>query len=145
MCDAGLRRRYPGTGGETPKMNSLQKQGEFSGFAGKGLVAFDAWLDNRWEHPGILVAVTFSLPAQPNVNDADAITLVVLSNRKAIGYPDAVCLHRPEKGLEHTLGKTLQRAILWAGKSSEALNAGWHTGPITSRGARGIKPAKITE
>ena len=51
-----------------------------------------------------------------NVNDADAITLVVFSNRKAIGYPDAVCLHRPEKGLEHTLGKTLQRAILWAGK-----------------------------
>ncbi|EAX8337445.1 hypothetical protein ACMX0H_003451 [Salmonella enterica subsp. diarizonae] len=103
--------------------------------AGKGLAAFDAWLDNRWEHPGILVAVTFSLPTQPDEDDADAITLVVLSNRKAAGYPDAVCLHRPEKGLEHTLGKTLQRAILWAGKSSEALNAGWHTGPVTSRGS----------
>ncbi|WP_297197571.1 hypothetical protein [uncultured Pluralibacter sp.] len=103
--------------------------------AGKGLTAFDAWLDNRWDYPGILVAVTFSLPAQPDEDDADAITLVVLSNRKAAGYPDAVCLHRPEKGLEHTLVKTLQRAILWAGKSSEALNAAWHTGPVTSRGS----------
>jgi hypothetical protein len=33
--------------------------------AGKGLGAFDAWLDKRWDNPGILVAMTLSLPAQP--------------------------------------------------------------------------------
>ena len=47
--------------------------------------------------------VTFSLPAQPDEGDADAITLVVLSNRKVTGYQDAVCLHRPEKGKEARL------------------------------------------
>ncbi len=55
--------------------------------AGKGLAGFDARLDQRWDTPGILAGVTFSLPAQPDEGDADAITLVVLSNRKVAGYP----------------------------------------------------------
>lgn len=103
--------------------------------AGKGLAAFDAWLDQRWEHPGILAAVTFSLPAQPDEGDADAITLVVLSNRKAVAYPDAMCLHRPEKGQETELEKTLNRALLWAATDAEALKAGWHTGPVLASGS----------
>ncbi|HBR1696479.1 TPA: hypothetical protein L9M21_005210 [Klebsiella quasipneumoniae subsp. quasipneumoniae] len=103
--------------------------------AGKGLAAFDAWLDNRWEHPGILVAVTFSLPAEPDEGDADAITLVVLSNRKAAGYPDAVRLHRPEKGQETRLVKTLKRALLWAATPPEALKTAWYTGPVLSSGS----------
>ncbi|ELY3838817.1 hypothetical protein SMX93_004152 [Cronobacter turicensis] len=103
--------------------------------AGKGLAAFDAWLDNRWEHPGILVAVTFSLPAEPDEGDADAITLVVLSNRKAAGYPDAVRLHRPEKGQETWLVKTLDRALLWAATPPEALKTAWYTGPVLSSGS----------
>ncbi|HCL5374962.1 TPA: hypothetical protein N2H04_003073 [Salmonella enterica] len=32
---------------------------------GKGLGAFDAWLDKRWDNLGILVAITLSLPASP--------------------------------------------------------------------------------
>jgi len=101
----------------------------------KGLAAFDAWLDQRWEDPGILVTVTFCLPSQPNEGDADAITLLVLSNRKATGFPDAVCLHRPEKGQEAGLELTLNRALLWAASDSEALRAGWHTGPAIASGS----------
>ncbi|HBT4749956.1 TPA: hypothetical protein MB338_001402 [Klebsiella quasipneumoniae subsp. quasipneumoniae] len=103
--------------------------------AGKGLAALDAWLDNRWEHPDILVAVTFSLPAEPDEGDADAITLVVLSNRKAARYPDAVRLHRPEKGQETRLVKTLKRALLWAATPPEALKTAWYTGPVLSSGS----------
>lgn len=107
----------------------------FRFLSGIGLDAFDAWLDQRWEYPGILAVVTFSLPAQPDEGDADAITLLVLSNRKATGYPDAVCLHRPEKGQEHRLENTLNRALLWAAISSEALKLGWHSGPILTSGS----------
>lgn len=38
---------------------------------GKGLGAFDAWLDKRWDNLGILVAITLSL-ASPQEEDADA-------------------------------------------------------------------------
>ncbi|ELN2579113.1 hypothetical protein RY966_004934 [Enterobacter kobei] len=98
----------------------------------KGLAAFDRWLDKRWDAPGILAAVTFSLPALSDEGDADAITLVVLSNRKAAGYPNAVCLHRPEKGQETRLEKTLGRALLWAATVPGELKAAWHTGPVLS-------------
>lgn len=103
--------------------------------SGKGLAAFDAWLDQRWDTPGILAGVTFSLPAQPDEGNADAITLVVLSNRKAVGYPDAVCLHRPEKGQGSSLIKTLDRALLWAATAPDALKTAWYTGPTLSSGS----------
>lgn len=103
--------------------------------SGKGMAAFDAWLDQRWDTAGILAGVTFSLPAQPDEGDADAITLLVLSNRKAVGYPDAVCLHRPEKGQETRLVKTLDRALLWAATAPEALKTAWYTGPVLSSGS----------
>ncbi|WP_312344774.1 hypothetical protein [Leclercia sp.] len=102
---------------------------------GRGLVAFDTWLDQRWEQQGILAVVTFSLPAQPDEGDADAITLLVLSNRKALAWPEAVCLHRPEKGQEAGLEKTLNRALLWAATDSVTLKAGWHTGPAIASGS----------
>lgn len=103
--------------------------------SGKGMAAFDAWLDQRWDTAGILAGVTFSLPAQPDEGYADAITLLVLSNRKAVGYPDAVCLHRPEKGQETRLVKTLDRALLWAATAPEALKTAWYTGPVLSSGS----------
>lgn len=103
--------------------------------AGKGLAGFDGWLDQHWDTHGLLAGVTFSLPAQPVEGDADAITLVVLSNRKAVGYPDAVCLHRPEKGQETRLVKTLARALLWAATPPEALKTAWYTGPVLSSGS----------
>ena len=102
---------------------------------GKGLAAFDAWLDKNWDSPGILAAVAFSLPARPIEGDADAITLLILSNRKATAYPEALCLHRPEKGQEALLTKTLHRALLWAAIKPEALKASWQTGPLLVRGS----------
>ncbi|KLR34505.1 hypothetical protein [Enterobacter kobei] len=103
--------------------------------SGKGLAALDAWLDQRWDTPGLLAAVTFSLPALPDEGDADAITVMVLSNRKTTGYHDAVCLHRPEKGQETHLEKTLGRALLWAATDSAELMAAWQTGPVLSSGS----------
>lgn len=44
---------------------SLKTGRIFRLMAGKGLGAFDAWLDKRWDNPGILVAITLSLPASP--------------------------------------------------------------------------------
>lgn len=131
-CDDDIRLRV-----EEHFRNELSaKTGRlFRLLAGKGLAAFDAWLDQRWEQPGILAAVTFSLPAQPDEGDADAITLLVLSNRKAVTWPEAVCLHRPEKGQEARLEKTLSRALLWAATDSVALKAGWHTGPAIASGS----------
>ncbi|WP_054180873.1 hypothetical protein [Trabulsiella odontotermitis] len=108
---------------------------DFRLLSGKGLAAFDTWLDQRWDTPGIFAGVSFSLPAQPDEGDADAITLVVLSNRKAPGYPDAVCLHRPERGQEIRLAKTLDRALLWAAIDPEVLKTAWYTGPILSSGS----------
>ena len=79
--------------------------------------------------------MTFSVPAYPSQGDADAITLVVLCNRKAAAYPHAVCLHRPEKGKEPALVKTLNRALLWADTDPESLKAAWHTGPALASGS----------
>ncbi len=97
--------------------------------SGKGFAAFDAWLDKRWDSPGILVVMTISLPAIPGEGDADAITMMVLSNRKALTYPDAVRLHRPEKGTDRTLTKALNRALLWAEVQPEQLQGSWFSGP----------------
>ena len=97
--------------------------------AGKGLGAFDAWLDKRWDNPGILVAITVSLPAYPREEDADAVSMVVLSNRKAHAWPDALRLHRPERGTETTLTKTLTRALLWSKTLPNELKGSWISGP----------------
>ncbi|HGU4635108.1 TPA: hypothetical protein ACHYK7_RS28315, partial [Escherichia coli] len=44
---------------------SLKTGRIFRLMTGKGLGAFDAWLDKRWDTPGILVVITLSLPASP--------------------------------------------------------------------------------
>ena len=102
--------------------------------AGQGPAAFDTWLDKRYETPGLLVAVTLSLPASPAENDADAATMLVLSNRPAASYSDVACLHRPEPGTQASLAKTLRRALLWAKVKPAALQAGWVTGPQLTQG-----------
>lgn len=102
---------------------------------GKGLAAFDDWLDKRWGHPGILVVVTLTLPAAPNQDDADAIAMMVLSNRKAVDFPHALRLHRPERGDSATLGKTLLRALLWAKIDPQALRGSWFTGTTLTKGS----------
>ncbi|WP_075183650.1 hypothetical protein [Pantoea sp. 1.19] len=114
---------------------SLKTGRIFRLMAGKGLGAFDAWLDKRWDHPGILVAITLSLPAAPREEDADAVSMVVLSNRKAHAWPDALRLHRPERGPEATLAKTLKRALLWANIGPDVLRGSWISGPGLTAGS----------
>src|SRR5471030_453721 len=96
---------------------------------GKGLAAVDSWLDRHWDKPGILVVITLSLPANPKEGDADTIVMLVLSNRKALSYPDALRLHRPERGTEPTLAKTLNRDLLWAKAQPDQLRGSWFSGP----------------
>jgi hypothetical protein len=114
---------------------SLKTGRIFRLMAGKGLGAFDAWLDKRWDTPGILVAITLSLPASPREEDADAVSMVVLSNRKAHAWPDALRLHRPERGTETTLTKTLTRALLWSKTLPNELKGSWISGPTLTSGS----------
>ena len=121
---------------EQLKAELLLKTGRiFRLMAGKGLSALDAWLDKRWDTPGILVAITLSLPASPQEGDADAISMVVLSNRKALAYPDALRLHRPERGTEATVTKTLKHALLWANIGPDVLRGSWISGPGLTAGS----------
>lgn len=131
-CDSDL---YPLVE-EQLKAGLLLKTGRiFRLMAGKGLGAFDAWLDKRWDNPGILVAITLSLPASPREEDADAVSMVVFSNRKAHAWPDALRLHRPERGTEATLARTLKRALLWANIDPDVLRGSWISGPCLTAGS----------
>lgn len=131
-CDSDL---YPLVE-EQLKAELLLKTGRiFRLLAGKGLGAFDVWLDKRWDNPGILVAITLSLPPSPREEDADAVSMVVLSNRKTHAWPDALRLHRPEKGAETTLTKSLTRALLWANTRPDELKGSWISGPTLTKGS----------
>ncbi|ELY6226290.1 hypothetical protein ACOZ11_002468 [Cronobacter muytjensii] len=131
-CDSDL---YPLVEEQLKAELSLKTGRIFRVMAGKGLSAFDAWLDKRWDTPGIMVAITLSLPASPREEDADAVSMVVLSNRKARAWPDALRLHRPEKGAETTLTKTLTRALLWANTLPNELKGSWISGPTLTMGS----------
>ncbi|HHY1862910.1 TPA: hypothetical protein ACV197_005278, partial [Escherichia coli] len=76
-----------------------------------------------------------SLPASPREEDADAVSMVVLSNRNTHAWPDALCLHRPERGTETTLTKTLTRAFLWAKTRPNELKGSWISGPTLTSGS----------
>ncbi|MEG1111096.1 MAG: hypothetical protein RSD49_06045 [Hafnia sp.] len=131
-CDSDL---YPLIEEQLKAALSLKTGRIFRQMSGKGLGAFDTWLDKRWDNAGILVAITLSLPASPREEDADAVSMVVFSNRKAHGWPDALRLHRPEKGAETTLTKTLTRALLWAKTKPDELKGSWISGPTLTSGS----------
>lgn len=103
--------------------------------SGKGLGAFDAWLDSCWGTPSVFIAVTLSCPALLREGEADAMTAVILSNRRAVAFPEAARLHRPEKGNSSVLTHTLPRALLWAKTSPESVSSAWISGPGVTRGA----------
>ncbi|MFZ4833750.1 hypothetical protein [Rouxiella sp. Mn2063] len=104
--------------------------------SGSGMAAFDAWLDNRWDTPSIFIAVTISLRAEPKEGDTEAVTVFILSNRKADAYPDATRLHRPEKGITENLSRTLSRSLLWANRQPETLAGSWITGSVLTTGSQ---------
>jgi len=125
-CDGDLYHRV-----ETQLTAELAEQTgrTFRLMAGKGLAAVDSWLDKQMDSPGIMLAIALSLPAEPREGDADAIAMMVLSNRQIHTFPDAEILHRPEKGTAVTLQKTLSRALLWANLQPLALCGSWSGGP----------------
>ncbi|EOC1106334.1 hypothetical protein AAAW24_001006 [Cronobacter sakazakii] len=100
-----------------------------------GMAAFDSWLDRHWDTPSLLVAVTLSLPSVPQEGGADALTAVILCNRRAAEFPNAIRLHRPEKGHAAALSATLARALQWSQLSAQQLRAAWVTGPSLVSGS----------
>lgn len=100
---------------------------------GRGLEAFDRWLDYTWETPAVLVAISVQLHGDILPDTGEAITLVVLSNRRHPHVADSVHVHRPEIGPNGVLATTLSRALLWANCQPEKLCGAWTTGPITAQ------------
>lgn len=131
-CDSDL---YPHVEDQLKAALSQKTGRVFRLMSGRGLTAFDAWLDKRWDNPGVLVIITLSLPATPQEEDADAVSMVTLSNRRALAYPDALRLHRPERGTEATLSRTLHRALLWANAKPEVLKGSWISGTTLTLGS----------
>ncbi|WP_243690606.1 hypothetical protein, partial [Cronobacter sakazakii] len=107
----------------------------FRMLSGSGMAAFDSWLDRHWDTPSLLVAVTLSLPSVPQEGGADALTAVILCNRRAAEFPNAIRLHRPEKGHAAALSATLARALQWSQLSAQQLRAAWVTGPSLVSGS----------
>ncbi|EPA9745924.1 hypothetical protein QMT05_10255 [Cronobacter malonaticus] len=97
----------------------------FRVLSGSGMAVFDNWLDRHWNTPSLLVAVTLSLPSVPQEGGTDAVTAVILSNRQAAEFPNAVRLHRPEKGHAAALTETLSRALQWSRLSAQQLCGAW--------------------
>ncbi|EPB6468430.1 hypothetical protein ACQUW4_003086 [Cronobacter dublinensis] len=102
---------------------------------GTGMAALDRWLDCHWDTPSLLVAITLSFPSAPQNGGADAVTAAILSNRQARAFPDAIQLHRPQKGRPATLTDTLAKALLWSGLPAQSLRGAWVTGPTLIAGA----------
>jgi len=71
----------------------------------------------------------------PKEGGTDAITAVILSNRQAMEFPQAIQLHRPEKGHAATLISTLAKALLWSRLSAHYLHGAWVTGPLLLAGS----------
>ncbi len=94
----------------------------------KGFTAFDLWLDEEWKQPAVLVAVSAVVRAMPQADEGEAMTWALLLNRNHSDFPDAVRLHRPEKGSISTLCKTLGRALLWGKIPAEMVTGSCTTG-----------------
>ncbi len=111
-----------------------QSERELRQIPGQGMSALDYWLDHRWAKPSALVILTLSLRPSPQENDAEAIALMVLCNRKSHQYPDAVRLHRPQQSSPETLTHNMAHALRWAELSPDAIKGIWITGEaVTGR------------
>lgn len=100
----------------------------------KGFTALDLWLDEEWTHPAVLLAVSAVVRATPQVDEGEAMTWTLLLNRNHSDFPDAVRLHRPEKGSINTLSKTLSRALLWGNIPAETVKGACTTGNTLAMG-----------
>lgn len=112
-----------------------QKSGrDLRQLSAKGMDALDKWLDNRWDKPSALIVLTLALRPSPQENDAEAITLLVLCNRKSHRFPDAVRLHRPQQSSPETLTRNIPHALRWAKVTPEEARGVWISGEaVTDR------------
>lgn len=94
----------------------------------KGFVALDLWLDEEWKQPAVFIAVSAVVHTAPREDEGEAITWALLLNRNHSDFPDAVRLHRPEKGSLSTLSRTLNRALLWGKISAKMVKGACTTG-----------------
>ncbi|OAT18066.1 hypothetical protein M979_1895 [Buttiauxella noackiae ATCC 51607] len=103
-----------------------------------GLAALDLWLDEAWSQPTVLIILSAVVRAEPLEDEGEAIAWLLLLNRHHAAFPDAVKLHRPEKGHADTLSQTLNRALLWCRKPPEDMKAAWTTGKDVAQGGEWI-------
>jgi hypothetical protein len=101
----------------------------------KGLTAFDYWLDEAWEQPAVLLAISAEIRATPREDEGEALAWTLLLNRDHAAFPTAVRLHRPEKGNIAALSTTLSRALLWSKTPAERVKGSWTTGKALAQGS----------
>ncbi|TNV23010.1 hypothetical protein FH968_02905 [Buttiauxella sp. B2] len=103
-------------------------------FNAKGFTAFDIWLDEMWERPSALIILSAVVRSSPQEGEGEAIVWLLLLNRRHLDFPDAVSLHRPEKGHISALDHNLDRALLWCQKPREDVKGTWTTGKAVTQG-----------
>lgn len=94
----------------------------------QGVCAVDYWLDHHWAKPSVFIVLSVSLRSSPQQNDAEAISSLVLFNRRSHHYPNVVKLHRPQKSSNEALPRNLAHALRWAEKKAEDITGIWITG-----------------
>jgi hypothetical protein len=100
----------------------------------KGFTAFDFWLDEIWKQPAVLLAISAVIRAEPQDDEGEAMTWTLLLNRDHSSFPNAVKLHRPQKGSIGTLSQVLGRALLWSQISVGDVKGAWTTGNAPAQG-----------
>lgn len=130
-CDAGLSAEN-----ETELLDllTLKSGRELCQLSAKGMNALEYWLDNRWDKPSALIVLSLALRPSPAENDAEAITSLVLCNRKSHQFSDAVRLHRPQQSNPDTLTRDMAHSLRWAKLSRDGIKTIWISGEaITNR------------
>lgn len=124
-CDAGLSEKEEA---ELIQLITLKSERTLRTLPVDGPAAFDYWLDRYWQKPSALVLLTLSLQPSPVENDAEAMTSLVLCNRKSHRFPDAVKFHRPQKSTNETLTHNMAHSMRWAEIQPNEMKQIWMTG-----------------
>ena len=122
-------------------LETLKKQSPhvFRLISGLGLEAIDAWLDNRWDIPSLLLIVSVGYNPKPVDEDGEAIGCILLSNRPIRDIPCKTRFHRPEKSHPDNLSHGLSQAILWGNVSPDTITAAWVAGQVVDEGGEWSK------
>lgn len=130
-CDASLSAEDET---ELLELLTLKSERELRQLSAKGMNALEYWLDNRWDKPSVLIVLTLALRPSPVENDAEAITSLVLCNRKSHQFTDAVRLHRPQQSDHDTLTRDMAHSLRWAKLTPDGIRTIWISGEaVTDR------------